>query len=293
MIVSSAQIKIHIDARKDIIDSIATSDFLFNYIPQCEIHQNEASGDTHHQLVFQAGADFDFNHSESKTICTLPFTSDEHIKDAITLIDYVLEKERQKKGIYCFHGSSISIFGKAVLCVGATSGLGKTSLALYMSTTQQDSALIGDEKILIDQSFSIIGAVQKITINKDSLGAFLKKLEETYQVSIKQDVKIASSFPFPLGLIVQPLVLPESNYMEIDTFNEDKANFHVYEELSRKIRGTSRRVINFTYPLPSIDTDDIAQKRSDFSRNLATRYRFVNIKGNLDFLKTTLVELLS
>ena len=81
--------------------------------------------------------------------------------------------------------------------------------------------------------------------------------------------------------------------MEIDTFNEDKANFHVYEELSRKIRGTSRRVINFTYPLPSIDTDDIAQKRSDFSRNLATRYRFVNIKGNLDFLKTTLVELLS
>ncbi len=44
----------------------------------------------------------------------------------------------------------------------------------------------------------------------------------------------------PINIVVQPTILPNADF-ELEHWDINKASFHFYEELSRKIRGTSKR----------------------------------------------------
>jgi len=48
----------------------------------------------------------------------------------------------------------------------------------------------------------------------------------------------------------------------MERWSSEKFEWHLYEELTRKIRATSRRLFKNSLPVPSLDTSIISQKRS-------------------------------
>jgi len=87
--------------------------------------------------------------------------------------------------------------------------------------------------------------------------------------------------PVPLRLIVAPIIYPGVNEYEVDEWLAGKIDFHVYEELSRKIRGTSRRIARYSIPVGSVDTDEIAQLRSHTSKLVSKKVRGFLFKGSI------------
>ena len=96
-----------------------------------------------------------------------------------------------------------------------------------------------------------------------------------------------------LELVIQPNIFSKGKGIEIDLLDKLKANFHIYEEMSRKIRGGSRRISNFTYPLMSLDSYEISKKRSEYAKSLSENVPFYSIKGNINEVMNQIVDILS
>lgn len=185
---------------------------------------------------------------------------------------------RQKEGVYCLHGAAVSYRGQGIWFMGPISGIGKTTLALNLCL-KDNFKFISDEKILINYHLNIIGGIKRINYNKE----FLKKsvhvgLNNKDEIQLGEILKIESGI-VPLSLGIVPIIIPNSQNVEIDQWGKVKIDFHVYEELSRKIRGISRRVNNYTTPVDSVGNVIIAQKRSTVSKNISNKIPFYIIKG--------------
>lgn len=296
MIISSGSQKILIKAPRGLLGSIKASKFLFNYIPEVSIIAEENEN--------TAKLDFSLNINDSKE--RMFFKREENIftfegnlsdkvslEDIITVIDYCFDFIRQKGGIYCVHGSSVSYKGKGVLFVGSVSGLGKTTLALSLCQNYK-FLFIGDEKILINNKEEIIGGSKHISYNKEVLNESLN-----YDFNNKTEKEISekigfSDTPVPISLVVQPGVFPLKGvqFLEEDNWSSVKASFHFYEELTRKIRGISRRVAKYSYPLLSLDTDELAGERVTVANNVAGKVPFWLLKGDVDSVAKKIITLL-
>ncbi len=276
---SKTCINIHSDTK--VKSELIKSGFLYQYIPEVNIplDKKDKNSKTKYLLYIKKSKKFYFKIKKQKLYLGYNFQPKKHINDLITLIDYFLEYIRQKEGIYCVHGSAISWKGKAILIIGPVSGLGKTSLAINLCS-KHEYKFIGDEKILIDFNLFILGGIKQISFNKPQMSNYLEK-----KINLANKEKLEKYFliekkPAKLSLVIQPLV-SKGGELEIEKWSPQKADFHFYEELSRKIRGTSRRIINFSVPLESIDSAKIAYHRSKFSKKVARNVQFYWIKGDI------------
>lgn len=96
-----------------------------------------------------------------------------------------------------------------------------------------------------------------------------------------QDIFNLSTSRTPIAIGVQPVIFPNGAF-EVEKWPKEKTNFHIYEELSRKIRGTSKRIGDFSYPLLPIDTFELAKTRSDYATFMANTIPFYTIKGDIN-----------
>lgn len=187
----------------------------------------------------------------------------------ITVIEYCFELIRQREGIYCIHASASSQNNKAVVLMGGASGIGKTKVN-YLLIEKHKFQFLSDEKTLLDKDLQVLGGIDKFIINKKLL---LKNKGIEIAREKRQENKI------PIGHIFQP-VTTQNGELFVDEWNLGKANFHVYEELSRKIRGVSRRINKFTVPLDSIDNKEIAEERSKLSKRISERIPCATVYGS-------------
>jgi hypothetical protein len=155
--------------------------------------------------------------------------------------------------------------------MGGASGMGKSKVN-YLLVKNHNFTFISDEKTLIDKHLNVRGGIDKFIINKEIL---LKNDGIRSQRAGEMGENI------PIGYIFQPVTTKNGEFF-LDEWDERKANFHMYEELSRKIRGTSRRINNFTCPLDSIDTQVVAQKRSELSKTISEKIPCATVYGSAE-----------
>ncbi|OGM26730.1 hypothetical protein A3D00_04740 [Candidatus Woesebacteria bacterium RIFCSPHIGHO2_02_FULL_38_9] len=282
LIISSGGVNISISCSQSLYIMLIGSEFMRSYIPGVE-SLIEKIANSKFTLEITESPSVSFTFFGNTALLKGKVGENLSIEDIVTVIDYCLEYLRQKIGIYCVHGSAVNYKGLGILILGGVSGLGKTTLALNLCT-EKKAAFIGDEKILL-QNDRLIGGVKRIVYNKQWL----------YKSTPKEKIKNMhiEDKETKLELVIQPNIFSKGKGIEIDLLDKLKANFHIYEEMSRKIRGVSRRISNFTYPLMSLDSYEISKKRSEYAKSLSENVPFYSIKGNINEVMNQIVDILS
>ena len=271
LLIKSVNTKLIVDCNDVIGSDISNSGFIKKYIPDISIQKIDST-DTNFKFLVTDDGKLSFTYDSNQALLKGQYKSDYSLNDLVTVIDYCLEYSRQLENIYTVSGSAISKNGEGILILGSTSGLGKTTLALNMCYSQ-GFKLIGDEKILLMDA-SIIGGIKSVQFNKEWLNESVPK-------DVNQKLLMENEIA-KISLIVQPSISKNSTGLEIEKWDQIKTDFHMYEELTRKIRGISRRISNYTYPLASIDNETIALSRSKFAEKISKSVDTYSIKGNLE-----------
>lgn len=232
---------------KSWIKKLKNSKFLKRYVPCYEI--SKESKDAGCVLTLKSGYPRFYLEFPRATYSNLKYDE----KDIVSLIEFLLECLRQKSGYYCMHSSSVAIGDRGVIFWGWASGLGKTRVVLSL-VKNFGAKFFSDEKTLIDlKNVRMLGGVASVYLSKN----YFKKYHRN---------KKFYDFALPcthtkIAFLVYPQV-SESKKLFIEKWSSEKLDWHLYEELSRKIRATSRRLFQNTLPVPPLDTPTLSKKRS-------------------------------
>lgn len=241
-----------------LLSEIADDPFIRSYIPNNQIIIG-ATKKADASLTIKKSKQFSVKLLYPDIVCKQPDKVD--VRGLIVLIGYVLERINNERGAYSIHSSVIAKNGKAVVIFGGTTNLGKTSIAKTASE-KFGWLFYSDEIALIDSKQEKIIAGGKIATNNDSFGDF--KLTDT-----KQSPKIIA--------FIHPHI--DNGLNKVKRWTDDKFFWHLKEELARRIRGGSKAINLFSYPLDSFDTFDIAKKRLVFAKKLATKVPCYEMRG--------------
>jgi hypothetical protein len=197
-------------------------------------------------------------------------------KDIISVIELALERARQDQGIYCIHSSSVIYKGKAVLFWGGATGMGKTRMArLFM---EKGASFYSDEKTLFSPiELEVVGGIgfqylAKTYWKKNS--SILTDPEESY---IKIDVEERKK-NFPIALFVYGFGIDGAEF-SMELWESAEFEWHLYEELGRKIRAISRRVLEGKMSVPSIDSQENADRRVKNVSTFTKKIKCYSIQG--------------
>jgi len=269
-------------------EKILATKFFYDYIPGLVMSKAAMVSDGEVELYENSKFNFEFKDGVGEIHFSLG--KNLSMMDLVTLIDYLLEYFRQKMGVYCLHGSAISIKGNGVWFMGPISGLGKTTLALNMCL-RNDCKFIGDEKILLDKKGNLIEGIKNINYNKELL---TKSVAVNFDGMVEKDIQNVLELEknlVRLKLIILPILMRGAGFIEIDKWKIEKSSFHIYEQLSLKIRAVSRRLNNFVVPIQSIDNDELSQKRSDFANEIVKNVEVYMLKGDEKSVAQKILEL--
>jgi len=255
-----------ISNRVEEIEAIRHHEFLKKYIPDVKIASN-SNMETGTTIKLTTEISYiDFQNFPYVEINPINMT----VIEIITLIELVLERARQEKGIYCIHASCSLYKNEAIVFWGDVSGMGKTTFAEKLSKVS-GGEFYSDEKTLINlNTCSVVGGINYINRSKqtnDSDGY------EKVGKSRNSEKRIRS--------LVYGLIEQTNNSRKIE-WSPDKFEWHLYEELSRKIRASSRRVLNGSRSVPSLDTQDLADKRIKEVRNFIGKIKCYQLMGSPD-----------
>jgi hypothetical protein len=205
-------------------------------------------------------------------------------KDIVSIIEYLLEYVRNSLGSYCLHASGAVFNSKGVIFWGGASGMGKTRMTLALNENY-GAKFYSDEKIILNLSEKImVGGISSAYLSKPFLKDKYKSDEFMSFDPIYEHI--------PIGLMVHVYVEDSLNNLYIEKWSHDKFNWHLYEELSRKIRGTSRRLFDNSLPILSIDRNVIAKKRCDDVNKFTKETDCYYMRGNENELCKKITELL-
>jgi len=225
------------------LKKLETSEFLQHYIPEAKIKKSAVRVDA--VLMLKRG--------ENKLVLEYPkmeYRSKSYVdNDIVSLAEYLLERARQDRGYYCIHGAATEVSGKAIIFWGGASGMGKTTLAKYFRDSAK-GVWFADEKVVIDLKRRIVvGGLSSAYYNK---GAQI----------IHEKLMPRSKSVLPIAMFVYPFVTAGHGKLRWVRWSKEKFDWHLFEELNRKIRGTSRRIFNNQEPVMSLDDLPLALRRN-------------------------------
>lgn len=285
---SSGGVGLEVSCENDLANALTEFAFLKQYVPDLDVSLEETKSILATLEVTEGPYSFDYENNNYKISAKVG--SNLSLHDLVTLIDHVFERERQLKGVYCLHGSASSFNGKGVWFMGPVSGLGKTTLNLSLCM-DHGFKFIGDEKVLLDERINLSGGVKDITYNKEGLMSSLSvNFHNMTAQELGSKIQIEGS-RIPLKLMILPVLVKGCSLMEEDMWDERKIAFHLFEELSRKIRGVSRRVNNFRLPVDSIDSLEISTSRSDIANLTASKISAYILKGSKELIEKRVVDI--
>ncbi len=266
--VKSASAIVKICSDEKTLSDITNDDFFSSYIPSALILNNCEKFDAVITIK---------KSSKNQIKLTYPNIELEYIdfnpKDAISLTEYILERARQEKGIICVHGASAIVDGKAIVCWGPATGMGKTSLALKLS---EGGMFYSDEKVLVDLiNKKTVGRIKNQYVSNDY---WRKKLGNS-KYFVHENT--AEDLEYEISLFSYGLICNQEEYM-FDIWTSDKFLWHLYEESCRKIRGTSRMFFGNTYPVMSLDTEELAANRMKLVKEFTKNVKAIYYKGNIE-----------
>ena len=253
LVLNSADVNLVLIGEEAVLKRITKEEFLKAYIPNVTVSLSNEIGQ-YPTLSLLRGQHNSFSQV-GKTDFVYTYT-DTSSKDMVSCAEYCLEYLRQYlANIVCIHGACAVYKQTPVVFWGGASGMGKTRLAMALG---QQGKFLYDEKILINLTTGrVVGGVRYQYNNK----LFYKDLLGTKKYRVLQsnrEEKVLKPPVFIYGFARDRSVL------EISCWEKERFEWHMYEEMSRKIRGTSRRFFDFSYPAPSLDNQELALKRLQY-----------------------------
>ncbi len=182
-------------------------------------------------------------------------------EDIITVVDYIYEAQRNANGIYTLN-SSVCVYqdSKGVILFGGSTGMGKTTLVRDMSG-QYDFSMYSDDKVLLDlNNLEIINGSKYIHLNKTSLINEFGEAKDHVALEETGDIKDIKISLFVYGYLTD-------GFSEHEVWSKEKFMWHMYEAMTKRIRGVTRRINGGLLALPSLDTQALSAKRiNDLSK---------------------------
>lgn len=251
-------------------ESVKKSNFWKVYAP--DVAMSEPSG--HPNIIVEINSSVK-TISFSKSMVRIP-SQNLSAEDVITVVDYLFEAHRNTKGVYTINSSAvISEASKAIIFFGGATGMGKTSLARFFSETKHFS-MYSDDKTVIDiQHLKVVNGSKYIHLNKASIkkGFDLSGMEYA-EFKVKKVEKSERIALFVYGYSI------DTSFSEEEVWDPKKFEWHLYDALTKRIRGTSRRIANGNIALPSLDTDFLSEKRIKDVQYLCSEIKCLFIKAN-------------
>lgn len=207
------------------------------------------------------------------------FVSSKHTKSVIVLIEALLERLRQQKQLYTFHGVVVSKINTntAVGFIGNLSGIGKTTLGSYAS--ENGWGWHADEKFTVSEG-EIVGCTSGLLSDSKT------------QLASKGLKPTPSNKKLQLKVLCTPMVTTESTLTKFNLSYQKK--LWIYnDELTRNIRLINGNLDGFSSPLPSLDSNDLAIIRYKNIEKLAANTDLYFMRGKPKLILDELNEVLS
>ncbi len=193
--------------------------------------------------------------------------------DIIVISEYLLEYLRQKQNICVIHSSAIYKNNKAILLFANLTGAGKTSLALYLNK-KYGYKLFSDEKTLVDiKRIKLVGQTKKLFLEN--------RIQNTLGYKLPKFINIKKAGDKKLCLLIVPVIIPSVAKTIIYKYQPKQLHWCLYEEFSKDIRLVNGLIINFSYPLQSLDNHQLATSRQKFVKKISSRVPCYCILGEL------------
>lgn len=202
-------------------------------------------------------------------------TDSTHIITVVATFSYLLEQVRQEHKMFMLHGNLISNGKNSIALIGGISGIGKTTLSAHMQTAGWK--WYSDDKFIVNARAECVGVMH-----------FPLADEKTKKAVGSQKLDVYDTRATLTHLII-PIVTDESE-LTVHYYDNDKASWHIYEELSRDIR-LSNGLLDMFGPLPSFDTLTASQYRAKYSKVFAEKLPMIYLRGNRSAIRGFLQEL--
>jgi len=252
------------------IEEILSDNFTFHYLPDCRITEKTAD------VFVVEDPNFDKMCKIEYPFAKLNSKADG--RSFVVLTEYLMERKRQESfGICSISSSSVYKNNKAIIFIGGETNLGKTSCALEL--VRNGFRLYSDEKTLIDlEKATLSGGSRDVVWRKEILRKrFLENGEFSklfYEGRTSPNIK-AIILPHTDNGLKEPVI---QQFDPLDLF------WILTKEFCRRIRGNTKFINYYEYLLPSIDTEELAQKRIKLTREFAKKVPGYYFQGNFNQL---------
>ena len=205
-------------------------------------------------------------------------TNQAHIKQAIVILESILERYRQESRRYTFHGSAIALGSRAVWLIGNLSGIGKSTMGAYAA--QHGWQWLADEKFTISQG-RIVGSTNSILNDKKTRSAVLGH-SPTFDLNAVYD----------LAMLCNPIITTEEQAVQHE-WSHDKKLWIYNDEISRDIRQVNGILSGFSESLQSFDTPEITNQRNKAVAQLANNVPGAFIRGHQSAVLAAIEDILA
>jgi hypothetical protein len=248
--ISSKGCVAEIDAPTEVLERILSSDRLYNFIPLAKEAGEEEKTEV-------------FVHAEvGKFECRVSYPFAEYMNDSLNpndlavLAGHLLERARQERGVYCLHSNAVDILGDGVVMFGPPHS-GKTVLSLLLARAGK-GRVISNECTLVADAGRIEGELKRIRLNP-----FVSK----YIGGEEADGLVGHGNP-KLRMFVHPLLSAERVFLPYN--DVESIVWDLIGQTDIFIRGINKAVrdgLHGMYVLPSLDTEELAQRRYAFFKS--------------------------
>lgn len=147
---------------------------------------------------------------------------------------------------------------------------------MALELAKNNGLFYSDEKLLIDlKNIEAIGRIKNQYLSNEYWKEKYGNCEYYEHENLAKDIN------YKIGLFVQPIICEQNSY-KLDVWDENKFLWHLYEESSRKIRGTSRIFFDNTLPAMSLDTENLSIKRLELLKKFVTKVSAIYFNGNFE-----------
>jgi len=278
LLIKSHGAKCKLKASKGLVDKILNEDFLYHYIPDVEIGDlnEEADVEFEENPNLERKAKIDFPKAE--------FTSGIEYRSIISTVDYLLERVRQeKKGIYCLNSATASQNSSAVTFWGGATNLGKTSSMLELVMERGFDFYSDERTLLCLNKKSVVGGSRTVATRKPILKDRTGEQKEFYNCSPAEGSK-------NLELMIYPHLDHGLKNPIVYQFSPKDFHWLLSREFGVNIRGAIKYIDDYSYPLPSIDTQELAEKRTLETKKFTSEVPCYYFQGSLSQVSSFVEE---
>ncbi len=252
------------------IAEIVKDSFTFHYLPEAQIDYNAIPD------VFIE----ERTHNKQVTLeyprIIISQTNDH--RGLVSACDYLLERARQEKlGVYSLNSSSVQKENQAIVFFGGATNLGKTSSALELAANGFE--FFSDEKTLLNLN------QQRLYSGSKSIALRKKVIQQ--KIGSQKEFQVINKNSY-LQPYISMMILPHLDHGLKDPIdyqlNQMDAFWHLNKELIRRIRGDTKFIGNFKYPLQSLDNEELSLKRINAIKRLTKTIPIYYFQGNLNQL---------